>query len=223
MADKPRWESGSRMVTSLRLASTLHSTQARKKDNEPYLGHLLGVAALVIEYGGTEDQACAALLHDAIEDQDQTVGSLAAEVGDVVAALVDGCTESYVIPEGKKKKEVWAERKHWYLDHLRNDAHPDAVLVALADKVNNCEKTLRDFHEYGNDPVRLWAGFNAGDTCQAWWYRSLVKEFRAKNLPHPASMLVDRFHEAVEALFAGRELAACTCDHQHHDAVGGAK
>ena len=218
MAADPRWESGKRMATSLRLANTWHKKQARKKDNEPYLGHLLGVAALVIEYGGSEEQACAALLHDAIEDQNKTAEQIAKATGsEEVASMVVGCTEAFLIPEGKHKDQVWAERKKWYLDFLRkkDPATDGSVLVALADKVNNCEKTLRDFHEFKQNPERLWRDFNAGDSCQQWWYRSLLKEFKRKKLKGSAGRLVLRFEEAVNELFGDREIIECDRAHQH--------
>jgi hypothetical protein len=217
MEANPRWESGKRMATSLRLANSWHKKQARKKDSEPYLGHLLGVASLVIEYGGTEEQACAALLHDAIEDQKKTPEQIEKAVGSAaVARMVVGCTESYVIPKGKTKNEVWAERKQWYLDHLRKKpARDGSVLVALADKVNNCEKTLRDFREFRNNPTRLWRDFNAGDSCQKWWYEQLVREFKAKNLTGPQKRLVLRFEATVKELFGGRKIVPCNRNHQH--------
>jgi len=224
--ENPRWKSGKKMEKSLLLAAKWHRKQARKKDKEPYLGHLLGVASLVIEYGGTEEQACAALLHDAIEDQKKTMADIKVKTGSAaIARMVNECTESYKIPKGKHKNEVWAERKQWYIDHLRSKpSDSDSILVALADKVNNCEKTLRDFQEYNRNPQRLWRDFNAGDSCQKWWYEQLLEGFASKKLTGPQKRLVARFEEAVTALFGSRQIVDCDRKHQHwHELPKGAK
>lgn len=151
-------------------AFTLHRTQLRKASPTPYIAHLLTVAALVLENGGDEDQAIAALLHDAVEDAGglATLEQIRAEFGDNVADLVDGCTDSYTQP-----KAEWEPRKVAYLEKLKN-APNDVKLIALADKVHNARSILRDLHITGNI---TWDKFKGKKPGTLWYYHSLAKIF----------------------------------------------
>ena len=219
----PTWVAGPVFRKAMEMAIEKHAGQARKADSEPYLGHLLAVASNVIEAGGTETQAAAALLHDAIEDQGCTVEEIANRVSPAVAAIVKSCSE----PDdngGADRSGTWWDRKQTYLAKLdkfaTEDTLDDSVLVALADKVNNCEKTARDLRrhltEKGQTIETFWEGFNAGDSCQEAWYRGLLAGFDALDLGNDlARALLRRFSLAVNDLFGGREVHTCQANHQH--------
>jgi GTP pyrophosphokinase len=136
-------------------AACLHAGQTRKRTDRPYIGHLLGVTALVLENGGDEDEAIAALLHDAVEDQGGviTLEAIRRKFGDRVARIVEGCTDSFTTP-----KPPWRQRKEDYLARLRT-ALPDVRLVSAADKLNNAREILRDYRTEGE---AVWARFNGG-------------------------------------------------------------
>jgi GTP pyrophosphokinase len=156
-----------RFEEALLFAAQLHREQRRKGSNTPYVGHLLAVAALVIENGGGEDQAIAALLHDAIEDQggDATRREIQRRFGDAVAAIVEGCTDADTIP-----KPPWRERKEAYIRHLHSQ--PEAVrLVSTADKLHNARSIVRDYRIVGE---KVWEMFRGGREGTLWYYRALV-------------------------------------------------
>ncbi len=159
-----------RFDQALSFAAQLHVTQTLKSSRVPYIAHLLAVTSIVLRAGGTEDEAIAALLHDAVEDQGgaPTLQRIRDLFGDTVAQIVDGCTETDQVP-----KPPWRERKETYLQHLRR-ADPSVRLVALADKLDNARATLQDYRRIGDD---VWKRFNAGREEQDWWYWSLVKVF----------------------------------------------
>lgn len=161
-----------RFDEALAWAVDLHREQPRKGTGIPYVSHLLSVAALVLEHGGTEDQAIAALLHDAVEDQGgkPTAEAIRARFGDLVADIVDGCTDTDVTP-----KPPWRERKERYLARVRNEpAH--VRLVSAADKLHNARTMVTDLRIHG---PALWSRFNAGRDETLWYLGSLVEAFRA--------------------------------------------
>ena len=168
---------GTRFVEALRLAVDLHSRQIRKGSKIPYLGHLLGVCGLVIDGGGTEDEAIAAVLHDAVEDQGgaATLELIRTQFGSDVAAIVAACSDTDVLP-----KPAWRPRKEAYIEHLRAAADPPVLRVSLADKVNNLRAIVRDYGEIGEE---LWARFNP-DADQIWYYGSLLEVFE-RQFPVP--------------------------------------
>ena len=204
------------------LAVEHHAKQARKRDSEPYLGHLLSVAGNVIEAGGSEAQAAAALLHDIIEDLDVPFEVIAHRVSPLVADIVRKCSEP-VEAAGANRKKSWESRKLEALDHLRKtDSADPSLLVKLADKVNNSEKAVRDFARWKREngsAEGFWGEFNSGDSCQQWWYTSLLAGFREKEYTPLGQTLLDRFAAAVDALFDGRAVAPCTAGHQHGTAA----
>jgi len=166
---------GPRFAQALVYAFVLHAMQKRKgPDDIPYIAHLLSVAALVLEEGGGEDEAIAALLHDAVEDQggDATRKQIQFLFGERVAEIVDGCTDADTIP-----KPPWKERKEKYIQHIRH-APLEARLVSLADKVHNARSILLDYRKVGED---VWGRFNPearSKDKQLWYYRALVDAFR---------------------------------------------
>jgi (p)ppGpp synthase/HD superfamily hydrolase len=159
-------------------ASRLHANQTRKCSNTPYVAHLMAVAASVLDYGGDEDTAVAALLHDAIEDQGASYPGEGAtglrrvidrQFGGRVLRIVEELTETDEDP-----KPPWKERKDKYLAHLKV-CSAEAILVAAADKVHNARSTLADIRTSG--AVETWAKFNGDMESQEWWYTSLLNIF----------------------------------------------
>ncbi len=181
-----------RFERALTFAAQLHADQVRKGTDIPYLAHLLGVASLVLEYGGGEDEAIAALLHDAVEDQGgpATRARIQALFGRTVAAIVDGCTDTDETP-----KPPWRARKEAYLAHLPTAA-PAVLLVSAADKLYNATSILRAYRDVGAD---VWSRFSAGRGEQLWYYRALVTAFRTAGAPAP---LVDELDLVVAELEA---------------------
>jgi (p)ppGpp synthase/HD superfamily hydrolase len=163
-------------------AADLHRKQLRKGAGIPYLAHLLGVTALVLEDGGDEDQAIAALLHDAAEDQGgrKILEEINTRFGSRVASIVDGCTDTYDDP-----KPAWRQRKEDYIEHLRS-APTDVRRVSLADKLQNARSILVDLKRCGDE---VWGRFNGGKEGTMWYYRTLVKVFQELD----SSILVDEF------------------------------
>ncbi len=160
-----------KFVEALAYAADKHATQTRKASEVPYIGHLLSVTGLVIEAGGTETQAIAALLHDAAEDQGgkRTLAEIDRKFGARVASIVAECSDTFQTP-----KPPWRERKERYIDHLRG-ASDDAVLVSLADKLDNARAMLRDFRGHGDE---VWQRFSVQDPQEhLWYYRSLLEVF----------------------------------------------
>lgn len=161
-----------RFETALVYATRLHSHQTRKVDGIPYISHLLAVAALVLEDGGNEDEAIAALLHDSIEDQGgaKTREEIRQLFGEKVVAIIDGCTESEVTP-----KPPWMERKQRYLSQLQV-ASPSVQRVSLADKLHNARSLLASLQQHGEI---VWTFFHAGKDRTLWFYRELLQVYRA--------------------------------------------
>lgn len=161
----------SRFDEALAFAVDLHREQPRKGTGVPYVSHLLSVAALVLEHGGSEDQAIAALLHDAVEDQGgrPTAERIRERFGDLVAEIVDGCTDTDVSP-----KPPWRLRKEAYVARVRNEpAH--VRLVSAADKLHNARTMVTDLRIHGPE---LWGRFNAGRDETLWYLEALVAAFR---------------------------------------------
>lgn len=152
-------------------ATRLHANQTRKISGVPYIAHLMSVAALVLEAGGNEDEAIAALLHDAIEDQggQPTREEIHRQFGDIVVAIVDGCTESDITP-----KPPWQERKTRYLEQIRH-ASPSVRLVSLADKLHNARSLLAEWQQQGDI---IWSAFNSSREKTLWFYQSLVQVYQ---------------------------------------------
>ena len=158
---------------AVELARELHAGQVRKGTEVPYLSHLLGVASIVLEAGGDETEAIAALLHDAAEDAGgrATLERIRARFGDEVAAIVEACSDSL-----SEDKEPWPERKRRYLAHLDEPGLPDgALIVSLADKLHNARAIVFDLREHGD---ALWERFRTGSgPDQLWYYRALTEVF----------------------------------------------
>jgi (p)ppGpp synthase/HD superfamily hydrolase len=148
-----------------------HAGQLRKGTSVPYLGHLLGVASIVLDAGGDEDEAIAALLHDAAEDAGgrERLDDIRARFGDRVARIVEACTDSWDVP-----KKPWIERKRAYVEHA-SQLKPDELRVSAADKVHNSYAILRDLRLHGDT---IWERFKAPAADVIWYYEALVRAYR---------------------------------------------
>jgi (p)ppGpp synthase/HD superfamily hydrolase len=156
-------------------ATRLHSRQRRKWESTPYISHLLGVASLVLEDGGDEQEAIAALLHDAVEDQGglATLEEIRHRFGDRVASIVEACSDSFTDP-----KPPWRQRKEAYVARMRQAA-PEVRRVSLADKLHNGRATLATLHREGEG---TWARFRGGKEGTLWYYRALAEVFLQDNV-----------------------------------------
>ena len=167
-----------RFDQALQFAHTIHRNQKRKGTDTPYISHLLGVCSLVLEHEGDEDQAIAALLHDAVEDQgekysggvEQLRKDIEQKFGATVLHIVNGCTDADIFP-----KPPWKERKEAYIAHIQN-ASSDIRFVSCCDKLHNARAILTDYCDIGDD---LWGRFNSGKKDILWYYRSLADAFQA--------------------------------------------
>jgi GTP pyrophosphokinase len=186
---------GARFEEALQWAAQLHAGQRRKGTEIPYVSHLMSVAALVLEDGGDEDQAIAALLHDAVEDQGglETREEIRRRFGDRVTAIVDGCTDAVAIP-----KPPWRERKQGYIDAIRT-APPEILRVSIADKLHNARSILLDYRRNGE---AVWGRFNGGREGTLWYYRSLIGAFRQAGAG-PNLQELERIVSELENLAAG--------------------
>jgi (p)ppGpp synthase/HD superfamily hydrolase len=158
----------SRFEKALVYATRLHARQLRKGTQIPYISHLLSVAALVLENGGNETQAIAALLHDAIEDQggEKTRQEIRHQFGSEVSKIVEGCTDADVIP-----KPPWRERKQQYITKFRH-ATPEVRRVSLADKLHNARSIEADYQKIGE---AIWERFQGRKEGTLWFYRALIE------------------------------------------------
>lgn len=161
---------GSRFQRAFEFAADKHGKQTRKASTIPYVAHLIGVASLVLEAGGDEDLAIAALLHDVVEDCGGApmLREVRRRFGNRVAHIVDGCTDAYAVP-----KPPWQERKVSYINRLKTES-ADTRLVSAADKLNNVRSILSDYRALGES---VWSRFNGGREGTLWYYRTLRDEF----------------------------------------------
>jgi (p)ppGpp synthase/HD superfamily hydrolase len=190
MADAPPLTA--RFQRALAFAARVHARQYRKGTTGPYIGHLLGVTSIVLTHGGDEDEAIAALLHDAVEDQGgkPRLREIRRKFGARVARIVEGCTDSDVEP-----KPPWLERKTEYLRHLQH-ADSSVRLVSAADKVYNARETLEDLRRHRD---RLWKRFKGGKQGTLWYYREVGKILRRKGPKELAAELQRVVRELTRA------------------------
>lgn len=184
---------GPGFADALGYAATLHREQLRKNTNIPYVSHLMSVSALVLEDGGSEDEAIGGLLHDAAEDCGREVlPEIERRYGSAVRQIVEGCSDD--LPEAGAEKRPWTERKTGYIDHLR-EADTSVVRVSAADKLHNAEATLADLLA---SPDRQWPKFNACYHELLWYYSSLAEIVRGRLGDSRTAVRLDR---TVQGLF----------------------
>lgn len=195
-----------RLADACQTAIEWHDQQLRKQTEIPYVSHLLAVASLVLEHGGSADQAIAGLLHDAVEDTAATLEDVRRLFGEEVARIVDGCTDAT-----KDDKEVersltshearlddWTKRKRAYVEQLRR-ADANVALVAACDKRHNLGTLLRGLRNPQEDRHRYMERFNAGPAHQIWYYESLAGALRDK-VPHTLRVELDSSVAALRDL-----------------------
>lgn len=166
-----------RISDAVRYAGRIHAAQVRKGSSVPYLAHLLGVAELVMTFGGDDTETTAAVLHDVVEDGGggARLEELKDRFGPQVAAIVEACSDSQV-DTAATEKPPWIDRKKAYIDHLSSpDAAPGAQLVSACDKLHNLSATRSDYETVGDE---LWKRFKTGWAGQVWYYRKLHAVYR---------------------------------------------
>jgi (p)ppGpp synthase/HD superfamily hydrolase len=180
---------GPRFRRAFEFVAEKHAGQTRKASTIPYIAHLMGVASLVLEAGGDEDLAIAALLHDVVEDCGgmPMLKEVRRKFGKRVAKVVDGCTDTDTEP-----KPPWRARKENYIRHLKG-SDADTRLVAAADKLNNVRSILSDYRAIGES---VWSRFNGGREGTLWYYRTLRDQF----LRHPRNRVTLDLELAVNEL-----------------------
>jgi (p)ppGpp synthase/HD superfamily hydrolase len=179
-----------RYARAFAYAFELHREQVRKGSGIPHVTHLIAVSGLVLEYGGSEDEAIAGLLHDAMEDQGgaPTLAEIRRRFGDEVAAIVDGCSDTDVIP-----KPPWRKRKEAYVAHVAH-ASPSVRLVSAADKVHNARAIAADYRLQGK---KVWSCFKGGKEGALWKYRALVGAYRSAACEPTQEALVDELERVI--------------------------
>lgn len=186
---------GPRFQRAFEFAADKHRKQTRKASTIPYIAHLIGVASLVLEAGGDEDLAIAALLHDVVEDCGGAamLKEVQRRFGKRVAHIVDGCTDAYEIP-----KPPWQDRKVSYINRLKAE-DADTRLVSAADKLNNVRSILSDYRALGES---VWSRFNGGREGTLWYYRTLRDEF-LRSKPNRITLDFDLAVQELELLTRG--------------------
>jgi (p)ppGpp synthase/HD superfamily hydrolase len=171
-----------RFDRALLYATHVHGGQVRKGTSTPYVAHLLAVAATVLEYGGSEDMAIAALLHDAVEDQGgpPRLSDIRNRFGDRVADIVRSCSDSVVNTSAGQQKEDKRIRTTRYIEHLET-ADKETLLISLSDKVHNARSILRDLRK-PDVGTTVWERFKGKKEGALWQYRQLANAFQ-KFLP----------------------------------------
>jgi (p)ppGpp synthase/HD superfamily hydrolase len=189
---------GPRFLRAFQFAAEKHKHQTRKASTIPYIAHLMGVASLVLEAGGDEDLAIAALLHDVVEDCGGVpmLQEVRRKFGARVAKVVDGCTDA---DTDTYPKPPWRERKEKYIARLKKE-NADTRLVSAADKLNNVRSIVSDYRAIGES---VWSRFNGGREGTLWYYRTLRDQF----LRHKPNRITRELELAVgelEALAEGK-------------------
>jgi (p)ppGpp synthase/HD superfamily hydrolase len=181
-----------RIGHALALAVEAHAGQKRKGTEIPYLAHPMGVASIALDHGADEDQAIAALLHDAVEDGGEHFAEIIREqFGDRVADIVAGCTDG--VPDASGVKEAWLPRKERYIAHLR-ESSDDVLLVSGSDKLHNARAIVEDLLNVGRS---VFDRFTATPDQTIWYYETLSEIFteRATPIAKPLSETVRRMKQ----------------------------
>lgn len=182
-----------RFEQALQYACIIHAGQRRKGSDVPYISHLLAVTSLVIEHGGSEDEAIAGLLHDAGEDAggQKRISDIRIRFGDTVADLVVSCTDTLM-----ERKPEWSGRKEAYVATIPHKSAAE-LLVTVADKLHNSRAILHDYRQIGDE---LWGRFTGGKTGTLWYYRALTDAFMTAPNNHRCKALIDELHRVVSTI-----------------------
>jgi (p)ppGpp synthase/HD superfamily hydrolase len=170
----------------LEYATNLHSKQTRKGSDTPFIAHLLCVSALILEDGGSEDEAIAGLLHDAVEDQGGLIRleEIKTKFGYTVAGIILECSESHTHP-----KPPWKDRKKASISKM-NNVSDSAIRVILADKIHNARSII---HEYNKHGEKFWDSFKAGKEGTVWYYKEILSVLKKRT----SSILLDELSQLV--------------------------
>jgi len=184
---------GVRLQRAFQYAAEKHDGQTRKQSAVPYLSHLMAVASLVLEAGGDEDMAIAALLHDVVEDCGgmPRLREIRKQFGARVAKIVEGCTDSFGVP-----RPEWIERKKGYLREVKH-ANAETRLVSASDKLHNVRTILTDYRQHGES---IWSRFNGKKEGTLWYYRALSDEYQRRNrnrIAHELAIAVAELERTV--------------------------
>jgi (p)ppGpp synthase/HD superfamily hydrolase len=184
-----------RFSEALAYAVELHKDQKKKGTQVPYIYHLLGVASIVLEYGGDEDEAIGALLHDAIEDQGgaKTADEIKQRFGENVFTIVDGCTDTY-----KDPKPEWKPRKEAYIEGIKGEDN-STRLVSAADKLQNVRSLIKDYREVGEG---LWGRFQGKRKGTLCYHRKILEAFKSAESSEELKRLLEELERAVSELEA---------------------
>jgi (p)ppGpp synthase/HD superfamily hydrolase len=180
------------LYDAIELAAQAHHRQVRKGTEIPYLAHPLAVAGILIRAGSPEHVVIAGVLHDTIEDTPISIEVIRSRFGQRVADLVLAVSE----PD---KLAPWEMRKSHTLDTLGSTPLPEALLIALADKLDNIRAIRDGLHLDGRD---VWARFNRPRSQQEWYYRGLASIFSRRVTRDPGAALAVEFMREVEQVFA---------------------
>jgi len=185
-----KYRLGRRFDDALGYALRLHRTQRRKGKNVPYAAHLLGTAGTVLDFGGDEAQAIAALLHDAAEDHGgrERLEKIRARFGGAVATMVEDCTDTF-----EKEKPDWRPRKQAYIASLPGKDRR-SLLVSAADKLDNARAIVADLRKDGPSTLDRFNG--RGETV--WYFQELVKTFNKLKI----GPIAEELEAAVEDITA---------------------
>ncbi len=186
-----------RFRDAVALAEEVHGRQRRSGTEVPYLAHLLVVTGLVLEDGGDEDEAVAAMLHDSVEEGggQPMLDRISQRFGPRVAAIVEACSDT--VEEGDD--EPWIERKRRYLEHLPEIEDDGALRVSLADKLNNARSVVRDYREEGD---ALWERFTEKTAREQLWYYERLLAFFQQERPGPLTEDLARSVDELATLVA---------------------
>ena len=186
---------GDKFFDALRYATHLHGGQVRKSTNIPYISHPIGVASLVLEGGGDEDQAIGGLLHDIAEDcgGEVRLQEIEHNFGPRVEAIVRGCSDSLV--QDSSQKAPWRDRKVLHIKKIAS-ASDDIVIVSLADKTHNARAIATDFKIYGES---IWTRFNASPDEIRWYYQSMYEALEQRT---QSKFLLAALHSAMRSFDA---------------------
>ncbi len=196
-AEHPTMKLSERFAHALEYAAHVHRGQVRKGTPVPYLSHLLGVASLVLDSGGDEDEAIAALLHDAPEDQGGVarLEDITLRFGLRVGAIVKACSDSLVADPSQKSP--WRQRKEIYIDHLLHNTDPSVHLVSVADKLHNSRSIMFERRRLG---TAIWASLKGGKAGTLWSYRALIEVYRTGPPDDRRRYLVAELEASLDAL-----------------------
>jgi (p)ppGpp synthase/HD superfamily hydrolase len=185
---------GERFRDALLWTFDLHRKQTRKGTQVPYFSHLMSVAALVLEDGGDEDEAIAALLHDALEDRPEEASAAEIErrFGARVRSLVEACTDTPEDYDGSGAKPDWKSRKEAYIRRVESSGEPHRV--SIADKLHNARALLRDHITHGES---LWARFTGTKDQTLWYYTELLRAYERAGAK---GFMIDEKRRVVEEL-----------------------